>query len=269
MNLLDLKHFQSFHDNRYVKVLRHYDSKRDLWDLFRKGKFKRYQDSQSWDVFGKATHIISFIAERHKYAKFIGVFEVTNKKQKPTGRGYLYTTKQLLGFEDLSERLIVKWGDGTRSWAQWLHRQGGNKVINEIVPPNYVMEFPGYYNFSLPYEKLSTMISNPESNREWQRMLSAVSGVYLILDSKSGKQYIGSAYSRGGIWARWTSYVRNPSGGNSLLEQLLSKNLQRFHHFQFSILRVLEPSSTKEKVLFQEKQTKFKLGSRAFGLNLN
>lgn len=131
------------------------------------------------------------------------------------------------------------------------------------------MDFPGFYNFTLSYAQLTEMVKNPDSNREWQRMLSSVSGVYVLLDQRSGKQYIGSAYGSGGIWARWKSYVRNPTGGNRELKSLLKSTPGRCRQFQFSILRVLEPHASKDDVISQEVRTKHKLGSRAFGLNSN
>jgi hypothetical protein len=58
-------------------------------------------------------------------------------------------------------------------------------------------------------------------------------------------------------------------GGNKLMKKLLMKHPDRYESFQFSILRVLEPGSTKEQVIEQESLMKEKLGSRAFGLNDN
>lgn len=267
MNLSDLNHFARFRVERNVKVLRHKESKWDLWELRSKGRFGRYQSGQSWDVFGSARYVISFIAERNRYAKFVGVWEVISK-HKMKAKSFRYKTRELSGFEDLEGRLIVWWGEGTRSWAQWLHHQG-NKEIVELLPRNYVMDFPGYYNFVLSYDQLATMISHPDSNREWQRMLSSVSGVYVLLDQRTGKQYVGSAYGSGGIWARWKSYVTSRSGGNALLEALLARSPSRYKQFQFSILRVLKPSATKDEVIDQEVVVKKKLGSRTFGLNSN
>lgn len=267
MKLSDLHQFERFRNDHSVKVLRHKDSQRDLWELRNKGKFGHYQNGQSWDVFGSASYVISFIAERNSYAKFVGVWEVISKHKKKA-KGFQYKTKELPGFKDLEGRLIVRWGEGTRSWAQWLHRQG-NKDIVELLPQNYVMDFPGYYNIALSYDQLATMVNNPDSNREWQRMLSSVSGVYVLLDQRTGKQYVGSAYGAGGIWARWKSYVKSPSGRNVLLKTLLENSPTRYKQFQFSILRVLEPSATKDEVIGQEVFTKKKLGSRAFGLNSN
>lgn len=267
MKLSDLRQFERLRNLRNVKVLRHKDLQHDLWSLRREGTFNQYQNGQTWDVFGSAQYVISFIAERNKYAKFVGVWEVTSKRKKQP-KGYKYKTKELSNFKTLEGRLIVRWGEGTRSWAQWLHRQGDKDIV-ELLPPNYVMDFPGFYNFAISYDQLTTMVKNPDSNREWQRMLSSVSGVYVLLDQRTGKQYVGSAYGAGGFWARWKSYAKSPSGGNLLLRKLLQNNPVRHKRFQFSILRVLEPSVTKDEVLEQEALTKKKLGSRAFGLNGN
>ena len=267
MKLSDFHLFGWTHGRKDVKVLRHRDSKTDLWELRRNGTFGDYQDGQSWDVFGRAKHVISFIAERNRYAKFVGVWQVDAKSRKATG-GFNYTTLELPGYSELEARLIVEWGEGTRSWAQWLHG-AGDKTVIDLLPPNYVMDFPGFYNFTLSYDQLTTMITNPDSNREWQRMLSSVSGVYVILHQATGKQYIGSAYGAGGIWGRWASYAKSPSGGNLLLRELLQEDPNSHKSFQFSVLRVLESGATKDEVLGQEALMKRKLGSRTFGLNSN
>jgi hypothetical protein len=270
MRILDLPHFARFH-NGLVKVLRHKNVRNPLWDFVHTDKFEHYQNGQSWDVFGNAQYVISFIAERHNYAKFVGVWKVLNKRRKAKG-GFSYKTVKLPGFEDLTERLIIKWGDGVssgaRSWAQWLYSKG-NKEISEILPANYVMEFRGYYDFKLTYGELCRMINHPDSNREWYRMLSSISGIYVILDATSGKQYIGSAYGKGGIWSRWKGYVKNSSGGNILIKELLRRHPDRYKSFQFSILRVLEPETPKDRVLEHESFVKEKLGSRFHGLNKN
>lgn len=146
MKLLELELFARFRDRRDVKVLRHKDTKLDLWAMRGTREFAKYQNGQSWDVFGSARFIFSFIAERQKFGKFVGVWEVLSKK--PRGKGFRYVTRELPGFKDMEGRLVVHWGKGTRSWAQWLHR-AGNKVISEILPPNYVADFPGYYDFVL------------------------------------------------------------------------------------------------------------------------
>lgn len=82
-------------------------------------------------------------------------------------------------------------------------------------------------------------------------------------------QYVGSAHGAAGILGRWKSYARTGHGGNQLLRDLLAKNPQAANAFQFSILRALPPSLTKDEVLGNETMYKKKLGSRAHGLNAN
>src|SRR5687768_6435055 len=95
MHLLDLPQFNRFRDRRDVKALRHKDKRLDLWALRASDRaiaiqgrgayesetivlqsFEEYQNRQGWDVFGDARFIISFFAERHKFARFVGVWEV-------------------------------------------------------------------------------------------------------------------------------------------------------------------------------------------------
>jgi hypothetical protein len=267
MRLSDLRHFEQFAGLKTVKVIRHRAKDRDLQAMVGTKQFARYQNGQSWDVFNKAEIIISFTAERHKYARFAGVWLVHGKGPNAHG-GIQYRTSELPGFEDLIGRLVVAWGDGTRSWAQWFHRQGDKEVV-EILPANYVRDFPGYYDVVLTYGELQKIVDSPDANREWHRMLSAVSGVYLILDTKSGDQYVGSAYGKGGLLQRWRQYAKSGHGGNQELVKLLEKHPNRKDRFQFSILRVLESSSMKSEVIAHECIAKEKLGSRVFGLNAN
>jgi hypothetical protein len=264
MRLSDIHLFSWAKGRQDVKVLRHRDVSVDLWGFRRDGSFQQYQDRQSWDVFGNAQYVISFIAERNRYAKFVGVWQIHNKKQLQSGR-FKYSSEEMTGYDELEGRLVIEWGEGTRSWAQWLHGPGDKRVV-EILPPNYV-DFPGFYNFTLTYDDLRKVIQHPDSNREWHRMLSSVSGIYVILDKETGKQYIGSAYGTGGIWGRWKSYAKSPSGGNQLLLERLEQKPNAFKDFQFSILRVLESGATRDEVIAQEVWAKRKLGSRAFGLN--
>lgn len=217
MKLLDLPVFHWANGRRDVKVLRHRDTSQDLWALRQAGAFEEYQNWQSWDVFGDARYLLSFIAERNRFAKLVGVWEKVARS-----RGFSYVTKELGDYADVAGRLVVDWGSGARSWAQWLHR-AGNKSVYELLPPRSIGDFPGFYGVMLTRMRLTMWIQNPEANREWHRMLSSVSGIYLILDTKTGRQYVGSAYGAHGIWARWASYARTGHGGNHLLKKLLAE----------------------------------------------
>ena len=97
-------------------------------------------------------------------------------------------------------------------------------------------EFPGYLDFVLSYDELVAIIKNPDANREWHRMLSAVAGVYLIADLKTGRQYVGSAAGESGVLGRWTVYARVPHGGNKLLRELFTEDKEYAKNFQYTIL---------------------------------
>ena len=275
MRLMDIKQIEGICRDHKVRLLRH---KPEIMEKIHDRSFEAYQNSQKKDVFGDAEYLISFVAERSKFAKFVGVWELRGKKQEKDGR-WLYKTRECDGFEKLKYRLVIRWGGGARSWVQRLDSKWEksnkskwgkcNKVVEEILPENYVKDFPGYYDFTLSYTELRQMVMHPQANREWHRMLSAIAGVYVILDQKSGKLYVGSATGEEGIWGRWLSYGKKADGGNELLAELLEEDSKRKEFLQYSILRVLEPSATKEEVLFQEGLIKQKLGSRKFGLNGN
>ena len=101
-------------------------------------------------------------------------------------------------------------------------------------------------------------------------MLSATKGVYLISDTKTGKQYVGSAYGVDGIWGRWSDYVNtNGHGGNKLLKELVSSDKDYANNFRFSILMLLPSSVTDKEAIEKEQLFKKKLGTYAFGLNKN
>jgi len=178
---------------------------------------------------------------------------------------YHYALKKMGGYEDLEDRLIVDWGAGTRSWVQWL----SPKRIIEWLPEGHARDFPGYLDFVLEYEELARIIMNPDANRTWHTMLRSVAGVYLITDTVTGDLYVGSAYGKNGILGRWSTYVKTKHGGNKELRSLLLKAPNRHRSFAYSILRTLPRTLTNREVIEVESLFKRKLGSRAFGLNIN
>lgn len=66
-----------------VKLIRHKDSRVDLYNMFRTNKdaFLEYQYSQSKDVFNRVDYIVSFIGEDGLMSRLIGVFKILSKKQ--------------------------------------------------------------------------------------------------------------------------------------------------------------------------------------------
>jgi GIY-YIG catalytic domain len=102
----------------------------------------------------------------------------------------------------------------------------------------------------------------------WRSALSSVSGVYLIVDAKTGKTYVGSAHGSGGIWQRWRAYVENNHGGNIKLKDLLSKEGAEYsEHFHYSVLEIADALATREQVLARESHWQDVFMSRTFGYN--
>jgi len=264
-------------DRKATKLVRHQDTRFDLPHLVATGHFETYQRNQSSLVFN-CSHIVAFLGERHSLARLHGVYKVCGVQDDPdrpwpTGwpyaehgaSRYWYQLERLSQFDDLSGRVVIDWGGSTRSWHQWL----APKEIVEVLPPGFVREFPGYSQILLTHAELRQITENPLAHREWHRALSSVAGIYLILDTATGLQYVGSAYGMGGILGRWQAYARSGHGGNLQLRGLIAANPDCVHAWQYSILATLSQSATCDDVIQMEALYKAKLGSRAHGLNSN
>jgi len=277
MNIVELLKLRGLDTSANIKLVRHQDKRYNLQELYSKNKLDIYQSYQGKDVFN-CDYVVSFLGTEGTRAVFIGVYQVLGKKdakevEPPENlldpvfyqdSKFFYELKPLEGFEDYKDRLIIDWGSATLSWHQYL----SEKEVIEILPKGYVKEFPGFLDFILSYYELKKLISNPEANREWHRMLSSVGGIYLIVDKLTGKQYVGSAYGEDGIWGRWANYAKSGHGGNELLKKLLENNQEYCDNFLYSILQTLPKHLTKNEIIQKESFFKEKLGSRAFGLNI-
>lgn len=281
--MLDIKELLALRNldiNKKIKLVRHLDTRRiDLHHLHQEELLNLYQCYQSNPVFDKCEYVVSFLGIENSKAKLIGVYKVNERKlavEKPLPsnfkypeifppNGYYYELEPVNGFEDLNGRVVINWGGSTLAWHQWLTE----KEIIEILPVGYVKNFPGYLDFILTFDELVNIINYLDANRDWHTMLGAVAGIYLIVDTKTGKQYVGSAYGVDGILGRWTEYAKSLHGGNIQLQQLLKDDSSYAKNFQYTILQTLPKTLTKTEVIEYETLYKRKLGTRVFGLNSN
>jgi hypothetical protein len=272
-----------------VKAVRHQDHpNRDIHALYEKGCLEIYQQYQKGPIFEKCDFVVSFLGVESTHAKFTGMFRRMGRGITRSHSGFRYPTgpKDLLesvrksrywyqlekiegnsGFADLKDRLIIDWGQSTRSWHQWLQVQG--KDVVEILPEQTKRNFPGYFHVCERYEDICKILKNKSSHRDWHDALSEVAGVYLILDANTGKQYVGSAYGQRGILGRWNRYVQRPHGDNKRLKEIIANNPAAAKNFQFTILHIMSLESSPKEVIECEQFFKKKLGSNAFGLNSN
>lgn len=261
-----------------IKLVRHTAAKLDLRMMYTNHRelFMRFQSLQTHDVFGKCDYIVSFLGEENSTARFIGVFKLVGKsvglQEQDYGNGELcysnfcYAFEEVPGFSDLCEKVVVDWGKGSRSWAQWFSNE---MEVVEISPGIHYQSFRDYLDLILSFPELCQIINNNYS--DWRVALSAVKGVYLITDASTGQLYVGSAYGDEGIWGRWRDYVRtNGHGGNKALRAIVDADPDyAVNNFRFSILMVLPKSITPEEAIRKETLYKRKLGSNSYGLNEN
>ncbi|WP_060989545.1 GIY-YIG nuclease family protein [Photobacterium leiognathi] len=249
-----------------VKYVRHKDSRKEYRELIKdREELLKYQAHQSKNVFKDCDYIISFFGLDGSKSLFIGAFKV-NGWYENTGE-FHYDLKEIDIFDDFKDRLVVDWGKATLSWHQWVN--DNDKEVVEMLPKGYLGEFPGLLNFILDFDELKQLNNNIDANKEWYHHLSSVNGVYLILDEKAGKQYIGSAYGKDGLWQRWSEYVRSGHGGNKLLKECFVNDANYGRNFKFTILQSLPSNTTNKEVINIENLYKKKLGTRLFGLNDN
>ena len=71
-------------------------------------------------------------------------------------------------------------------------------------------------------------------------------------------------------WADGQDIPKDGHGGNVQLQELLSERGSEYAaNFSFTILETISTSLSRREVIARENVWKNKLGSRAFGLNLN
>jgi hypothetical protein len=272
MNIKELLELRGLDTSAKIKMARHQDARYDVHELYRRGELEAYQSYQSNPVF-ECRYVVSFLGLENSKAKFIGVYKVKGRKasdevQLPgdppldhdfsVGSNYYYELEKCPEFADLENRVVIDWGKSARSW----HQRLTEKEVIAILPSGYVRDFPGFLDFVLSYDELVQIIDNPDANRVWHNVLSSVAGVYLIVDSLTGWQYVGSAYGKRGILGRWAEYAKSGHGGTKKLRELLNSNPGYARNFNFTILQTLSKSLTNRQVIEWEEIYKKKLGIR-------
>lgn len=185
--------------------------------------------------------------------------------------GYLYHLEECTELNELNNRLVIDWGSSTQKWVQ----SKLDKKIWEIRPEGFVSDFPGWDDVFISHHQLKAIISNPEGNKDWFHFLTQHGGVYVILDTKTGKKYVGSACSdKGpspGFWSRWSGYAKTGHNYNKALLELIEHDPRHSDYFMYSIHHVFpKGSKTAKEVRYYESRLKEKLGTRGiFGLNSN
>jgi hypothetical protein len=262
---------RGFDKTAKTKLVRHSDQRYpDLYDWYcsDKDKFFDYFKRQGRNIFSKCDFVIGFLGETGTLARFIGVYKVNgvNSIKDELGESFVYDLEEIIGYEELKERIIINWGGSTQGWHQWYENE---KEVVEIKfrPDLNYKQFKNFDDVVLSYGELQEIFKH--EYKDWKSPLSSTNAIYLILDKKTGDQYIGSTYGADGIWQRWSNYAKNGNGGNKLLKKLTENDKIYANNFQWSILTTLSKTITKDEAIAVENKYKEKLGSRSFGLNEN
>jgi len=234
---------------------------------FFEGTFQQWQERQNAKNF-KCDQVLSLISLGGDKWLFAGVYKINGVK-KGRNSPYLYQTQLIPGQRDLLGRVVVKYKRRFRSSYIWGHTYGQLLEVSEVRPERMAIEdFPGYTNVLVPHRVLKIVVDHSEAS--WRAALSSVKGVYLIIDTATGKSYIGSATADGGIWQRWSAYARTGHGGNFELKALLAKRgIGYADNFQYAVLETADSHASKEYIEAREAHWKDALLSREFGYNAN
>jgi hypothetical protein len=278
LGIIDLLTLKNFDPASRAKIIRHKDPKFPAHELLRSGWLETYQSFQTKPVFDGVDFVISTVGLDGTKARFVGVYRVGGRQPAtavplPAGcpyadwnqSGYYYQLERLPEYDEFQHRIVIEWGTATRNFHQWVT----NKPVFELLPEGagLLPIFRDYLDFTLTHDELRFLRENPGANPDWRSRLSAVAGIYLILASTSGAQYIGSATGVEGIWGRWRDYATTGHGGNILLRELMEKDSAYPKAFTYSVLQILPRSVDRKVVLEWERRYKAKLGSRVHGLN--
>ena len=183
---------------------------------------------------------------------------------------YRHNMTEEQDYNEMNGRLVV---DFERPGGQLAYLVAENWIdgidVSEIYPRRHsIGEFAGFKAVNLSRQQLELVFH--ESLDSWRAALSSVAGVYLISDMKTGKSYVGSAYGEGGIWGRWSEYVKTGHGSNVELQNLLDdEGIEHAENFRYAILEISDVLTTEKEIRQRESHWKDILMTRSHGLNAN
>lgn len=201
---------------------------------------------------------VVFVREGGDRARFWSVVENRGEVSND-GEHRTFDVSTTEHMAELKNRLVIGW----RSPRTW--RINGTTAaeypVVEIADAQPV-PFPGFDQLILDHAQLQAVVRDHQY-APWRTALASVVGIYLITDTRDGRQYVGKADGAESIYQRWSAYATNGHGGNVELRTVDASN------FRFSLLRVFDPSTPTREIDEAESHFKLALDTRAHGLNRN
>ena len=269
-------------DPKKVMLIRHSLNDKDFAKCYERDFVLEYTRHQGEKFAKDAEYWIVFVSDKSTKARFYACYQVDGPKEKadpskiPDGfpfpewyekeNEYLHSLKKSEIMSDMEGRLVIEWGKATTAWYQW----GYNEKEIVSIQSSQIKEFEGFENLILSYDQLKEILEDGVTYANWHSAMSSVYAVYLIADKVDGQLYVGSAYAEnGGLFSRWSEYVKTKHGNNVLMKKKLQEYPERYHDFQFQVLQILPTTMTNEAVIKTETLWKNKLLSKQFGMNDN
>lgn len=246
-----------------------WNGKENPLNVYLAGDFEEWQTWQSKKNFERE-NIISLIQlpATDKWL-FAGAYKSNECNLIESEKYYKYETSEIKSLTEFSGRIVVDFIRSGRNSYLLAENWAESIVVTEIYPKRMVVgNFKSYSNTSISKDKLDLVVN--QNLESWRSALSAVSGVYLITDTHTGKLYVGSATSEGGIWQRWCDYSSSGHGGNKELVALLKIEGEQYSsYFQYTILEIADTHTSANSVLERESYWKGVLSSKTHGYNAN
>ncbi len=266
-------------DPKKVKLIRHALSDKGFRACYDLGMVKEYTQLQKKDFSKGYEYWMVFISDKSTNAKFEGIYCVkgavkNSKAMMPVGfpfpehfdeEGEYFSLERVEDLKELEGRLIIDWGNATRSW----HQKGTTDEEIVAIQANQKFAFQGFENLIISFRELKEIVDDAIVYENWHTALASVYAIYLITDTTNGKQYVGSAYGENGLLGRWSIYANTGHGNNKKIIEIINQDPDQAEHFQFSVLQILPKAITDEEIINIESMWKNKLQTRKFGMNEN
>lgn len=234
-------------------------------DVYYSGRWQEWQEGQNRRNF-ECSHVISLIDLGQSHWLFVGVYSVHGCQPDPRRESAVrYTTQLLPGQDELIARVVV-YHKRSRASYIWCAPDVPLPIVEIRREKMTIGEFPGYNEVILSHAELQ--IITRQKIASWYGALANIKGVYLIVDTTTGKPYVGKASGSDGIWNRWCAYAENGHGGNVELKKLLKEQgPDHMRNLQYSILEIADTHASDEDILARESHWMNVLLTRTFGLN--
>lgn len=247
-------------DVKATRLVRHQDARTDPrrtpYHLWREHptEFMAYQSSQGprkAKVLGGGSHWAVFVVTPSNETLFAGLYHVDGRQDPDAasvGADTLFALSLSDRMQEYRGRVIIEWGNGFLSWAQFADRN--NKEVVKLHGIDEEDSFPGYLKFR---KQLSEIAKLPSG---WIGRLKEAKGVYVLTCPKTSELYVGSATGQDGFYERWLQHAN--AGGDAF-------HLKSDSDYQVSILEVAGSGMSQRDIVHAEMLWMEKLQTNKMG----